>query len=101
MPHGRMLAGAALAAVLALSGLGSILLLPQQPGAVEAVDLTRQADDRDPANRRDDDDVRLEVAEDDSDEPTGDGDNTAGNDGTGGGNNTADDTSTGGGDTSN
>jgi hypothetical protein len=115
---------AALAAVLALSGIGSILVMQHQPLNVDAVEL-------DPAIRRQDDDgPTLELVDDDvsggdgddttgddgtnggantgdGDDTTGDdgtnggantgdGDDTAGDDGTGGGNNTADNTNTGG-----
>ena len=77
----KRLTVSALAAVLALSGIGSILVMQHQPLNVEAVEL-------DPAIRRQDDDgPTLQVVDDDAE---GDGDDTAGNDGTSGGNNTGD-----------
>ena len=123
----KRLTVSALAAVLAMSGIGSILVMQHQPAGVDAVEL-------EPAIRRQDDDgPSLQVVDDaegDGDDTTGDdgtnggantgdgdntggndgtsggnntgdGDSTAGNDGTGGGNNTADNSDTGGGDTSN
>ena len=100
----KRLTVSALAAVFALSGIGSILLINHQPRAVEAVELSD--DDRDPGFRRQDDDgFVLEVVDDDDrgdgDDTagddgtnrganTGDGDDTAGDDGTNGGNNTGD-----------
>ncbi len=76
---------AAFAAVFAISGIGSILVLNSQPGVVDAIDLT----DQDPAIRRQDDDgPSLEVVDDD--DTPGDGDGTAGDDGTSGGANTGD-----------
>jgi hypothetical protein len=80
---------AAIAAVFAISGIASILI-QQQPGAVDAVDVS---DDRDPALRREADDApALEVVDDDD---RGDGDDTAGDDGTSGGDNTGGSTNTG------
>ena len=77
----------ALAAVLAVSGIGSILI-QSQPQPVDAVELS---DDREPAVRRPDDDAAPLIAVDDDDAgPKGDGDRTAGDDGTSGGNNTGD-----------
>jgi hypothetical protein len=106
----KRFAASALAAVFALSGIGSILVMQQQPRSVDAVELSPA--DLDPAIRRDDDDATaLEVVHDDDSGDgddatgdggtaagnntgnagganTGDGDRTAGDDGTGGGNNT-------------
>ena len=104
---------AAAAAILAVSGIGSILVLQGQPVPVQAIDLT----DDDPAIRRDElDGPALEAVDDDDaggdddddatdNDDTGDGDSTRGDDGTSGGNNTGDgddtgdDTNTGAGDT--
>jgi hypothetical protein len=77
----KRLTVSALAAVLALSGIGSILVMQHEPAGVDAVEL-------EPAIRRQDDDgPTLQVVDDDAE---GDGDNTAGDDGTSGGNNTGD-----------
>jgi hypothetical protein len=79
----KRLAVSALAAVFALSGIGSILVMNHQPSVVDAVDLTGE----EPAIRRQDDDGRaLEVVDDD--DVHGDGDATKGDDGTSGGDNT-------------
>ena len=95
MQHRPTVLVAVVAAVLGLSGLTSILLMQHQPGTVDAVDLRgseeQARDDREPAVRPDDDDGRIEAADaDDDDEPTGDGDDTAGDDRTSGGANTGD-----------
>ncbi len=105
----KRLTASILAAALALSGIGSILVLNSQPESVQAIDLTE-----DPAIRRNDDDGPpvLEAVDDDDDlgdgdstrgddgtdggDNTGDGDSTRGDDGTDGGDNTGDDTNTGG-----
>src|SRR5687768_8443128 len=82
---------AAAAAILAVSGIGSIFVLQGQPAPVQAIDLTD--DDRDPAIRRDEDDgTALESVDDDDDDATDDDatDNDATDDGTSGGNNTGD-----------
>jgi hypothetical protein len=82
----KRLAVSALAAILAIGGIGSILV-NNRPQPVDAVEL----DDRDPAIRRLDDDANELVAVDDDDAaPKGDGDRTRGNDGTSGGANTGD-----------
>ena len=92
----KRLTVSALAAVFAISGIGSILWMNHQPGAVEAIELSD--DERVPAIRRPDDDGSvLEVVDDDDDR--GDGDDTAGDDGSSGGNNTGDGDRTAGDDT--
>jgi hypothetical protein len=75
-----------LAAVVAISGIGSILIASHAPGAVQAVELSSERDGPpttdfvDPAIlRRDDDaDDGIEAVDDDRDDPTGDGVTTAG-----------------------
>jgi hypothetical protein len=80
----KRLAVSTLAAVFAISGIGSILWMQHQPRTVDAVELI---DDDQPAVRRQDDDSPvLEVVDDER----GDGDDTAGDDGTSGGANTGD-----------
>jgi len=90
---------ATLAAIFAISGIGSILVMQQQPDVVDAIELV--GDDRDTMNRRPDDDAPILEAVDDDDDAddsvgglsaTGDGDATAGDDGTSGGANTVDNT---------
>ena len=67
----KRVAAAASAAVLALSGIASILVLNYQPQDVEAVELRDPGDV--PAIRRDGDDVQaLEAVPDGDDDPTGD-----------------------------
>ncbi len=88
----RKVAAAGVAAVFALSGIGSVLIMQQQPSTVEAIDLS---DDDSAIRREQDDGPALEVADDRDDDDTnggntGDGDGTDGNDGTNGGNNTGD-----------
>jgi hypothetical protein len=99
----KRLTVSALAAVLAVSGIGSIVFLQEQPGSAQAVELS--GDDRQPAIRRDDSDGQaLELVDDDDDDSlpddlhTRDGDATGGNDGTSGGANTGDGDATGGND---
>jgi hypothetical protein len=104
------IAASTLAAVVAVSGIGGILVARHTPGAVEAVELsgdgapTPTTDPIEPAIRRDEDDNVLEIQETPDPDPTGDGtdtngvadtatgdgDSTAGDDGTSGGNNTGD-----------
>jgi hypothetical protein len=104
----RILAGS-LAAVLALGGIGTVLASTYQTASVDPVEINtgveRDDSDRAPqapalaadeiAARRDDADLDdgLQVI-DVPDEPTGDGDDTAGDDGTSGGDNTGDGDST-------
>ena len=94
----RKITASALAAVVGLSGIASILVIQNQPRDAEAVQL-------EPAIRRDDDDGRVLTLVDDDGasgdgndtddgDNTGDGDNTRGDDGTSGGNNTGDGDST-------
>ena len=100
----RILAGS-LAAALALGGIGTVLASTYQTASVDPVQINtaveRDDGDRAPhvpaltddeiAARRDDDDLDDGLqAIDVPDEPTGDGDDTAGDDGTAGGNNTGD-----------
>ncbi len=61
----------ALAALLALSGIGSILAMQHQPRAVEAIELSD--DDRAPGIQRDDDGGPAYEAVDDDDTPGGAG----------------------------
>jgi hypothetical protein len=85
----KKILAAAGAAVIALSGIASIVVLNQAPQTVDAVEL------QDPAIRRaDDDGPTLDAVSDDDNDSTGDGDSTRGDDGTGGGNNTDDGDST-------
>ncbi len=77
----KRLTVSALAAVLALSGIGSILVMQHQPASVDAVELERAI------RRQDDDGPALQVVDDDA---QGDGDDTTGDDGTNGGANTGD-----------
>jgi hypothetical protein len=68
----KRVAAAASAAVLALSGIASILVLNYTPQDVEAVELHDPGDV--PGIRRDGDDVpALEAIPDGDDDPTGDG----------------------------
>jgi hypothetical protein len=99
---------AAAAAVFAVSGIGSILVLQGQPRSVDAIDLSddpaiRRPEDNGPALELVDDDDSLGDGDDTNGDDgsagganTGDGDNTAGDDGTSGGNNTGDNSNTGG-----
>ena len=91
----RRLTVSTLAALLAITGIGSILSLNQAPRQVDAIELSDEV----PAIRRDDDDGQgLDAVDDDDDAGgdgtgdanTGDGDATEGDDGTSGGDNTGD-----------
>jgi hypothetical protein len=81
----KRLAASTLAAIVAISGIGSILWMQHQPGAVDAVELT-DTDER-AIRRQDDEGPVLQVVDDDT---RGDGDSTKGDDGTSGGDNTGD-----------
>jgi hypothetical protein len=104
MRASRILAGS-IAALLALGGIGTVLATTYEPIDVAPVEidtsLERDDSDRAPdapalradavAARLDKDDVVDDLeAIDVPDEPTGDGDDTKGDDGTSGGNNTGD-----------
>ena len=96
----KKLTAAGGAAVLALSGIASMVVLNPGPPDVAAIDLVGE-----PAIRREDDaGPALDAVPDDDDDNSGDGDRTRGDDGTGGGDNTGDgdrtrgDDGTGGGD---
>jgi hypothetical protein len=85
----KRLAASTLAAIVAISGIGSILWMQHQPGAVDAVELT-DTDER-AIRSQDDEGPVLQVVDDDT---RGDGDDTTGDDGTSGGDNTGDGDST-------
>ena len=96
-------AASTLAAVIAVSGAGAILVSQGTPEDVEAVELESGREPSQPeapaaddlAIRRSDDDTgALDAQEDDDPAPTSDGDSTRGDDGTSGGNNTGDGDST-------
>ena len=77
----KQVAASALAAIVAISGIGSILIANHTPGDVQAVELSSERegppvnDAVDPAilRRNDAADDVLEAVDDDGDDPTGDG----------------------------